>query len=110
MYYHATDMKNLDSIMEKGILPSRFESVVYLAESYEDAIKFVMLRGYKEILVLPCDVGPVEETYDHSEQFFKCKAYGYEGSISPKFIDWGSARRYSNPFAFDISKLEDIGK
>lgn len=110
MYYHATDMKNLGSIMETGIKPSRFDGHVYLADSYENAIKFVMFRGYKDILVLPCKVISTCESSDHSYDFFKCKAYMYYGIIKPSDIDWNKAIKYPNPLAYDISKVEEIGK
>ena len=86
--YHATDMKNLDSILDKGILRG-VDSLVFLAETPEDALKFVAIRLIRSILV--CEVyvedSLVEETFEHSERFFKCKAYGYSGDIPVEDIN-----------------------
>lgn len=54
-YYHATPYENLVSIVVDGILTV-------------------------EVLI---DSEKVEETFDHSLQFFKCKAFGYKGDIKP---------------------------
>ena len=87
-YYHATPFSNLDSILKNGIHRS-MEGIVYLTTKPEDAVKFVAIRGHREILV--CQVALeeelVEETFDHSEAFFKCRAYGYAGDIGPYEIE-----------------------
>lgn len=77
-YYHATPMENYDSIYEKGILRG-WDAVIYLAEEPEEAARFVAIRGYKEILVCKVylDENLVEESFDHNENFFKCRAYTY---------------------------------
>lgn len=77
-YYHATPFENLESIMDQGIRKSR-DGVVYLTEKPEEATRFVVIRGYVDILVCEVQVKEdlVEETFDHSEVFFKCRAYGY---------------------------------
>ena len=82
-YYHATPMENYDSIHEKGILRG-CDRVIYLAEEPEEAARFVAIRGYKEILVCKVyiDENLVEESFDHNENFFKCKAYTYPQDIS----------------------------
>lgn len=86
-YYHATPSKNLLSIMRDGI-KAGCDGVVYLAETREDALKFICIRCFEDIVIfevkLPED--KVYETFDHSQQFFKCKAYGYAGNISEKAI------------------------
>ena len=83
--YHATPYDNLISIMEKGILPGTGH-VVYLADSEIGAVKFVAVRGCKHILVvkvkiLKADEKNIEETFDHSERFFGCRAFGHIGAI-----------------------------
>jgi len=81
-YYHATPYENLPSIIEKGILRGQ-DGYVYLTTDPVDATKFLRIRGYDEILV--CEVALeedlVEESYDHSEAFFRCKAYIYPEDI-----------------------------
>ena len=77
-YYHATPFENLVSIMDQGIRKSR-DGVVYLTEKPEEATRFVVIRGHVDILVCEVQIeeNMVEETFDHSEAFFKCRAYGY---------------------------------
>lgn len=82
-YYHATPFENLNSIMTQGIRKG-CDGVVYLTERPEDAAKFVAIRGCTKILVLGVDIEEdmVTESFDHSEVFFKCKAYMYSENIS----------------------------
>lgn len=81
-FYHATDFRNLNSIINEGIKPS-CDGVVYLAETIEDARKFVALRFYKEVLVVEVELeeSKVEETFDHNQAFFKCRAFGCSETI-----------------------------
>lgn len=81
-FYHATNFDNLNSIYEKGILKG-YDGVVYLTETREDALKFVMFRQYKNILVLEVELDEDEvfETFDHSYTFFQCKAFATENDI-----------------------------
>lgn len=86
-YYHATPFENLEAIMAQGIRKSR-DGVVYLTEKPEEATRFVVIRGYVDILVCEVQIEEdmVEETFDHSEAFFKCRAYGYSEDIIPDEI------------------------
>lgn len=81
-YYHATPMQNYYSISDIGILRGNDE-VTYLTEKPEEAVRFIAIRGYKEILVCKVwlDENLVEESFDHNENFFKCKAYTYPFDI-----------------------------
>lgn len=81
-YYHATPYENLESIMDQGIHKG-CEGVVYLTEKPEDAAKFVAIRGCRKILVLGMEISDefIEESFDHNEVFFKCKAYMYRDDI-----------------------------
>ena len=87
-YYHATPFENLASILEKGIIKSKLDGVVYLTEKPEEAARFLAIRLCREILVCEVEVEEdmVEEMHDHCEAFFKCKAYGYHGNISSDAI------------------------
>lgn len=81
-YYHATDVKNIGSIIAEGIKPG-YDGVVYLCETPEDSLKFMLVHGYHEAAVfeVELDSSEVEESFDHSQAFFKCKAYMYPGTI-----------------------------
>lgn len=83
-YYHATPYENLVSILENGIKKS-IDGVVYLTENKDEAARFLLIRGYHDILTIEVliDSENVEETFDHSEKFFKCKAFGYKDDIKP---------------------------
>ena len=83
--YHATAYSNLDSLMEKGILPG-VDDIVYLAETVTDAVKFIAIRLIGEpilVLEVTVDESYLEETFDHSYTFFKARAWGY-----PETIPW----------------------
>ena len=87
-YYHATPFENLVSILDKGILKSKYDGMVYLTEKPDEAARFLAIRLCHEILVCEVEIEDdlVEETFDHNEAFFKCKAYGYRGNIKPDEI------------------------
>lgn len=83
--WHATDYNNLISIMDNGIKPGP-DKMVYLCDTEHDAAKFLIVRNCKHILTLRIkiykkDEAKIHETFDHSERFFKCRAYGYKGEI-----------------------------
>jgi hypothetical protein len=91
IYYHATDSDNLSSILDNG-LKVGCDGVVYMTEKEDDAVKFVMFRGCKKIVVLKIkvykrDEKNVVETFDHSPRFFKCRAFGYMGNIDKSNIE-----------------------
>ena len=90
-YYHATDYNNLVSILDHGLKASKLDGLVYLAETEEDALKFVVLRRYKKVVTFKIkiykrDEDKIIETFDHSQRFFKCRSFGYIGNISPDSI------------------------
>lgn len=94
--YHATDMENLGSILSNGIRPS-IEGIVFLAETPEDAIKFIMLRGYPQIVALKVDVEDVFETFDHNSNFYSCRAFAVKGTIEPDSIKFTESFKFDNP-------------
>lgn len=81
-YYHATPYENLGSIFKNGILTG-YDGVVYLTENPDEAARFVVIRGYKKILVIEVVVEDslVKETFDHSQIFFRCRAFCYPNAI-----------------------------
>lgn len=81
-YYHATPFENLESIMDQGICKG-YDGVVYLTEKPEEAARFVAIRGCRKILVLGIELEEdlINESFDHSQAFFKCKAYSYAENI-----------------------------
>lgn len=88
-FYHATLNKNLYSIIHNG-LKMGIDHCVYLADSKENAYKFVRIRTNEPILILEIDIptdksNNIFESFDHSETFFKCKAWKYTNDIP---FDW----------------------
>ena len=80
-FYHATDIKNLSSILGEGIRPG-VDGIVYLAKAPEHALRFVFLKAVAlsfDVLVLEVDLKEEEvfETFDHSFNFFRAKSFGY---------------------------------
>lgn len=89
--YHATSMTNLVSILDNG-LTKGVDGIVYLADSPENALKFVAIRGVPEILVIRVKKAELKQeqiikTFDHSERFFQCRSWGYAGNISADLLD-----------------------
>lgn len=68
------------------------DGCVYLAETPEDALKFMAFRlNVDAVAVFRIDATKLElaclnESTDHSEEFFKCKAYYYDMDIPKEFI------------------------
>ena len=86
-FYHATDKKNLGPILIDGIKPG-IDGYVYLCKTAVDALKFMLVRCVQDIIVFEVSLkeSEVEETFDHSEAFFKCKAYGATKTIKSNKI------------------------
>lgn len=82
-YYHATPFKNLIEILDKGIECRNIEGIVYMCETAQDYLKFAYMRGNTDVLVLKVKVNEkdVIETFDHSQQFFKCRCFGSKRPI-----------------------------
>lgn len=84
--YHATNYDNFLSILNNGIT-SGTDGIVYMCLTPEDAIKFLFIRGVRDILVIEVKVpknldNTIIETFDHSEEFFKCRCFGSTIPIS----------------------------
>lgn len=83
--YHATDFKNAESILVNGIKPSA-DGVVYMTENPIDCVKFLAIRGIRDIIVfrvkiLKRDEVNIIETFDHNKRIFGCRCFGYIGRI-----------------------------
>lgn len=88
-YYHATSMSSYLNILKDETIKPGFDGLVYLTEEISHALRFVAIRGLKEIVVLEIEIPDainVIETFDHSEAFFKCRSFGYQGSIPSNCI------------------------
>lgn len=94
-YYHATPFENLDSIIADG-LKRGYDGVVYLAETPEDALKFLRIRFCTDTLVIRVDLeeAEVEESFDHSQAFFQCRAFMYPHDIPSDELDINSMTRW----------------
>ena len=81
-YYHATPFENLNSSLDQGFIRG-YDGVVYLTEKPEEAARFVAIRGCRKILVLGIEIEEslVEESFDHSQAFFGCRAYMHKNDI-----------------------------
>ena len=84
-YYHGTSYSNLLKIIEDGKIKTSIEGIVYLAKTKEEAFRFVALRYMTEVIAvieLELNESKIVETFDHSQKFFKAKAFAYDGEIS----------------------------
>lgn len=88
-FYHATLKENLESIINDGLKRNNIEHCIFLCDKPEDAAKFLRVRMCPEFVVIPVRVHErfLEESFDHSSQFFKCNAYMYMKDIPPRNIE-----------------------
>lgn len=100
-FYHATFKDNLSSIMINGIKKDNVYGGVFLADSSQNAAKFLMFRVHNlsDIIVFKINASKLnktklEESYDHSYEFFKCRAYIYFDNIKPNAIDMNNIMGY----------------
>lgn len=84
-FYHATTEKIMEEILKERKIKRSFDGVVYLCKKPLDCCKFLLIRGVKkeDIRIIQVDIPEksAEESNDHDESFFKCKAYIYGGDI-----------------------------
>ena len=82
-FYHAAPKETMMKIYAEGVLKKSWDGVVYMCKDPIDACKFLVIRGMRQMSVieLELDEKEVEESHDHSETFFKCKAYIKHGDI-----------------------------
>ena len=75
-FYHAAPKETMMKIYAEGVLKKSWDGVVYMCKDPIDACKFLVIRGMRQMSVieLELDEKEVEESHDHSETFFKCKA------------------------------------
>lgn len=91
IYYHATTIDNLISILENDLKAGN-QGCVFMTEKEEEAVRFLILRASNDIVtfkikVYKKDYDKVQETFDHSQSFFKCRAFGYFGDIPVSNIE-----------------------
>lgn len=89
-YYHATSPDKALQIVDDGEIKPGIDHIIYLADSVENAVKFVAIRGINPIIVFEIEVPDealVHETFDHSYTFFECKSYGYPESIDTMCVN-----------------------
>ncbi len=99
-FYHATSKENLTSILKNG-LKAGHDGCVFMTEKEDEAVRFLAVRLIPEIVtfkikVYKKDYDKVQETFDHSQTFFKCRAFGYFGDIRVENIE--ASKIYNNPF------------
>ena len=103
--YHGTSFDKYLSILDdEKILPG-CDGVVYCCESIGDVLKFMYFRPIDVVCIIPIvisDNTEVEETFDHSYQFFKCRCYGIRGKVSLDNTD------IDNSIFIDMSKVHEL--
>lgn len=92
--WHATAMRNLPSIMQKGLVPQTC-GMVFFADHPVWAAVFAKLRYPGEkIIALPVELprNQVVESDDHCSKVFKCKCYTIRRVVKPSEIKLMDAR------------------
>lgn len=98
-FYHATTRDNLDSILCDGLRAGN-QGCVFMTEKEDESVRFLALRLIPEIVTIKVrvykrDYDKVQETFDHNQSFFKCRAFGYFGDIPVENIE--ASKVYTNP-------------
>ena len=100
-YYHSTSQHNFYSILSDEKINPSPEGIVYCCTTPEDWLKFAAVRALSNddpYVVLKIDVpdeAEVEETFDHSEVFFKCRCFGIVGEVPLDWVDLDNSYMYS---------------
>ena len=93
--YHATKFENLGSILDNGLQVNKSpDKMIYFADTEQGAVNFMAIRLCKDILVIKVDIpeSELKESFDHSEKFFKCRAFVYDKDIA--FDEFEGLSRY----------------
>jgi hypothetical protein len=98
-FYHATSYINLGKIINQGLKVDKIEGVIYLTDDPKDALKFLYIRGIKDLIVIKLKASKLDKTklyesFDHDYSFFKCRAYVYEKDIPMMNINLEWIKRY----------------
>lgn len=82
-FYHATTPECAEGIAADGLIKRGWDGCVYLCKAAADACKFLAIRGHKKAIVFEVELKEeeVQESFDHSEAFFRCKAYIHRNDI-----------------------------
>lgn len=82
-YYHAAPKEKMIKIVNEGVIKKSQDGMVYLCKKAVDSCKFLIMRGLKKMSVIEVELDEtdVTESYDHSEAFFRCKAYIHNGNV-----------------------------
>lgn len=85
--YHSTDSRNIPAIMKEGIKPG-IDGCVYMCNAAEHTLRFATFSMAENISVIEFEVPEedLEESFDHSEAFFRCKAWITDKVIPPSSI------------------------
>lgn len=74
----------MEKIVGEGKIRKSWDGEVYLCKKPEDSCKFLVIRGMRKMSVIEVDISEssTRESHDHSEAFFRCKAYMHDGDIT----------------------------
>lgn len=83
-FYHAAPREAMEKIVAEGKIRKSWDGEVYLCKKPEDSCKFLAIRGMRKMSVIEVDISEsnTRESHDHSEAFFRCKAYMHDGDIT----------------------------
>ena len=91
VFYHATPLDNVCNLLINGIKASA-DGCVYMCKKPDESARFLVVRGIRNIGVVKIKIpkryeSDIEETFDHSQAFFKCRAFGYFGDIPSDWVE-----------------------
>ena len=113
-FYHATPEKNFVGIMRNGIKPSGIENGVYLADTAEDAAKFMSLDLSNNLVYVfkisasKLNKNKLKESADHNIAFFECRAYFYQGTIDPEAFSHNNILKFQ-AVEENINEFKSVG-
>lgn len=89
LYYHATSIENAKKILDSWKIQSP-AGINYFCLKPEECLRFIYVHQRNvDCVIFEVDIHDevqMEESFDHSETFFKCKAYCCCEAVSASLI------------------------
>lgn len=102
-YYHYTKAENAVSIISEGLTGTTF-----MCENEQDCLLFAHIYNYgQEVNIFIYKIkaeaveDKLEESFDHSYEFFKCRAFTFTGTIDYSDVE------VSNAYTLNAGKGEN---
>lgn len=97
--WHATPYDKFLEIAQQGRINPGSDQVVYFTDTPGGSVRFIAFRGENRIVALPVkvaklDKSKIQESFDHSIEFWKTRAWFYPDPVPMDKIDWDNIRLF----------------